>query len=73
MSWIIENMGTVVVGILLAAIVIAIIIRLVKNKKAGKSGCGCQNCAMAGACHGASAENTEKMADDIIRKIRENK
>lgn len=57
MSWIIDNLGTIVVGLLLAAIVTAIIIRQVKLKKAGKTscGCGCKNCAMAGACHNIKA------------------
>ncbi len=75
MSWIIENIGTIVICLLLVAIVSAIIIRLIKNKKAGKSscGCGCQSCAMAGACHAAGAEDMKKAEDEILRKIRENK
>ncbi len=74
MSWIIENIGTIVICLLLVAIVSAIIIRLIKNKKAGKSscGCGCQSCAMAGACHGASDADMKKAEDAILRKIREN-
>ena len=35
MSWMIDNLGTIVVGLLLAAVVTAITIRLIKNKKAG--------------------------------------
>ena len=33
MSWMIDNLGTIVVGLLLAAVVTAISIRLIKNKK----------------------------------------
>lgn len=75
MSWIIENMGTIVICLLLCAIVTAIIIRLIKNKKAGKSscGCGCQNCAMSGACHAAGDQDMKKAEEEILRKIRENK
>ncbi|MBQ9627067.1 MAG: FeoB-associated Cys-rich membrane protein [Treponema sp.] len=46
-------MGTIVVGFILIALVCAIILNLVKNKKRGKHSCGsgCAHCAMAGACH----------------------
>ena len=75
MSWMIDNLGTIVVGLLLAAVVIAIIIRQIKNKKAGSHSCGsgCQCCALAGTCHLADDKKTEKMADDIIRRIRKQK
>ncbi|MBQ3965212.1 MAG: FeoB-associated Cys-rich membrane protein [Treponema sp.] len=46
-------MGTFIVGIILVALVSAIIVSQVKNKKKGKSSCG-GNCAhCAAACHGA--------------------
>ena len=40
-------MGTIVIGSVLAAAVVAIILGLVKNKLRGKSscGCGCEHCA----------------------------
>lgn len=40
-------MGTIIVGSILAAAVVAIILRLVKNKVRGKSncGCGCEHCS----------------------------
>lgn len=52
-SWIIENWGTVVVGLLLAAALAAIIVNLVKNRRSGKSscGCGCADCPMSAGCH----------------------
>ena len=48
-----QNIGTIVVSVILALIVAFVIIRMIKNKKAGKSscGCGCENCAMANECH----------------------
>ena len=75
MSWMIDNLGTIVVGLLLAAVVTAIIIRQIKNKKARIHSCGsgCQCCALAGTCHLADDKETEKMADDIIRRIRNEK
>lgn len=73
MSWMIDNLGTIVVGLLLAAVVTAITIRLKKNKKAGKNscGCGCQSCAMAGACHSGNAKEMEAMEEEILRRIHE--
>ena len=46
-------MGTLIVGIILVAVVAAIIMSLFKNKKNGKSSCGnnCAHCAMSGSCH----------------------
>ena len=56
MSWIISNIGTIIVALALIAIVAAIILSVRKDKKAGKScscGCGCSSCAMKGHCHSA--------------------
>ena len=49
LQWIGENMGTIVVSIALIALVTGIVIRMRKDKKHGKSSCGC--CPMAGSCH----------------------
>ena len=48
-----ENMGTIVIGAILAAVVAAVIVHMVRNKKRGRSscGCGCSGCAMNGSCH----------------------
>ncbi|MBQ1284285.1 MAG: FeoB-associated Cys-rich membrane protein [Acutalibacteraceae bacterium] len=53
LDWIINNIGTVVVGALLAAAVAAVIIKLIKDKRAGKSSCGCNcsGCPMSDKCH----------------------
>lgn len=47
------TLGSFVVGAVLVLILTLIIVRMIKNKKAGKGGCscGCENCAMGGACH----------------------
>lgn len=46
-------MGTFFVATVLIALVALIIVKLIRDKRAGKSscGCGCQNCAMHGQCH----------------------
>ena len=43
-------MGTIVVALIVAAAVIAIIVRLVKGKKRGASCCGCDCCRAGKGC-----------------------
>ena len=47
------NLATILISIALIAVVAAIIVSMVRNRKKGKSNCGCNcaNCAMAGSCH----------------------
>ena len=54
MTWLMNNLSTIIVCIALGAVVVLIINKMIKDKKKGKSscGCGCSNCAMAGKCHG---------------------
>ena len=39
-SWIVDNLGTILITLVLIAVVAAIIRRLKKNKRAGKPSCG---------------------------------
>ena len=50
---IMANAGTIAVSLLLTGIVTAIVFRLRKDRKQGKSSCGgtCGCCPMAGSCH----------------------
>ena len=52
-QFITANIGTIVIALVVAGIVEAIIVSVVRDKKKGKSscGCGCENCAMKGQCH----------------------
>ena len=52
-------MGTLVVGLVLAAVVAAALHSILKNKRSGKSSCGgnCAHCASGGGCHGAALKN----------------
>ena len=52
-QWIGENAGTIVASIALIALVTGIVIRMRKDKKQGKSSCGCNCgcCPMSGSCH----------------------
>ena len=47
------NIGTIIVFIALAVIVGAIIYKMYRDKKQGKSSCGCScaSCPMANECH----------------------
>lgn len=53
MNWILENWGTLLVGGVVLAVVLAIVLRLIRNKKEGKTscGCGCEGCALRDKCH----------------------
>ena len=52
-AWIAENIGTILICLGLIAVVTAIIEKLIRDHKKGKSSCGCNcaHCAMAGSCH----------------------
>ena len=55
LEWLNNNLGTLLVGIVLLAVVCLSIRNLWKDKKQGKSscGCGCGSCPMHGTCHKA--------------------
>ncbi|MDR0812387.1 MAG: FeoB-associated Cys-rich membrane protein [Oscillospiraceae bacterium] len=59
MSFLAENIGTIVIGLVVAAIVAAIIIKTVRDKRAGRSSCscGCSGCSSAADC-GAGKSGT---------------
>lgn len=52
-GFITENIGTIVVSIIVILIVSSIVIKLYNDKKAGKTscGCGCENCQNSPYCH----------------------
>lgn len=51
--WIQSNLGTIIISMILLVLVGLAVRSLVREKKSGRSscGCGCANCAMAGKCH----------------------
>ncbi|MBQ6442953.1 MAG: FeoB-associated Cys-rich membrane protein [Lachnospiraceae bacterium] len=53
-AWISENLGTIIVTIILVAAVAGIIYKLIKDKRQGKSCCGgsCTQCKACGRCPG---------------------
>ena len=58
-GWIAENLGTIGISILLVILVVDIIIKMINDKKQGKSSCGgnCAHCNMCAACR-QKAEQT---------------
>ena len=60
-EWIREQLPTILVSLVLVAAVAAAVAGMVRDRRKGKTscGCGCAHCAMRGACHGA-ADRTER-------------
>ena len=54
MTWLSQNLGTIIVLMILAAVVAGIVYSMVKNRKKGKSSCGCNCscCSTGDACPG---------------------
>ena len=65
-KWLTENISTVIIAVILLAVLTAIAVRLIRNKKQGKSscGCGCKNCALSGKCRCAPSESAAKQKPD---------
>lgn len=62
-SFIAENWGTILVGIILLCIIFGVVRVMVRDKKKGKSlscqgSCGC--CPNGSLCHGGKADNQLK-------------
>ena len=60
LHWISANLGTIVIAGVLLAVIVLISIQLIRDKKKGKSSCGCHcaHCAMAGQCHGGAKQHS---------------
>lgn len=56
LTWLAGNIGTIIVCAVLIVIVALIVANMIRNKKKGKSscGCGCSNCPMSGSCHSSN-------------------
>ena len=53
LQWRANYWVTLTIALVLAAVVTLIVVKLVKDRKRGKTSCGCNcaHCAMAGSCH----------------------
>ncbi len=54
LDFIVDNLGTILITVVLVTILAAIAVKLVRDKRKGKSSCGgnCAHCALGGSCHG---------------------
>ena len=61
-TWIANNIWTIVICVVLLAVIGLAVRSLVRDKKKGKSSCGCNcaHCAMAGACHGQKEQEHDE-------------
>ncbi|MCC8074717.1 MAG: FeoB-associated Cys-rich membrane protein [Clostridiales bacterium] len=64
-AWLTANAGTIVVGLILLAIVAAILRGMLRDRKQGKHSCGggCAGCPHAcggGSCHAAAPGMTDR-------------
>ncbi len=53
MEFLLQNLGTIIVGAILALVLVAAFMKIRKDKKNGKGcgcGCGCSGCPSAGMC-----------------------
>ena len=58
MAWIIENIGSILVGAMLLGLVALLIASSIKSKKKGGGcGCGCSECSLKGVCHKDESTN----------------
>ncbi len=53
MNWLAQNIGTILITLALAGGVALICAYLIRQRKKGRSSCGCNcaSCAMRGKCH----------------------
>ena len=53
LNWLAENIGTILISLGLLAIVAAIVLHMVHQKRQGKTSCTCDcaNCPSHGHCH----------------------
>jgi len=60
LEWLYANWANILILMLVGALIALAVISMIRDKKAGKSSCGCNcaKCAMAGKCH--SAVKTKK-------------
>lgn len=56
LEWLCANWPSLLVGAAVLALVVLAVIRIVRDKKKGRSscGCGCAGCPMSGSCHSAN-------------------
>lgn len=62
LTWIMDNMATLIISVVLIIMVAAVVASMVRSKRKGKSscGCGCSGCAMSGVCHQGKSDTPRR-------------
>ncbi|MBO4748285.1 MAG: FeoB-associated Cys-rich membrane protein [Clostridiales bacterium] len=60
MAWLTDNLGTIIISLILLVVVGLVIYKMISDKRKGKSSCGC-NC---GSCPSSSICHSRKSQDD---------
>jgi len=57
-EWFSNNIGTIVVAVIVFGLFIGLVVKFYFDKKRGKlsCGCGCEDCAMKNKCHNKNAK-----------------
>ena len=61
LDFFVNNLGTLLAGVIVLAVVILVIVKLIRDKKKGKIACGCDcgHCAASAGCHHDAAQHQE--------------
>ena len=63
MTFLMENLSTVIIGLILAGVVYLVVRKMIRDRREGK-GCGypggCAGCGGASMCHGGQRPGREK-------------
>lgn len=59
LDWITQNLSTILIALGVILLCLAIVQKMIRDKKKGKSGCGCgcSGCAMSHMCHTQNSQN----------------
>lgn len=62
LTWLMENMATIIISAVLMIVVAVVIAGMVRNRKKGKSscGCGCASCPAGSSCAMNGVSHPEK-------------
>ena len=60
-DFIVNNIGSIIVGLAVLALLLLLTWKLISDKKKGKSSCGgaCTSCPNAGLCHGSCGRDEQ--------------
>ncbi|MBR5417052.1 MAG: FeoB-associated Cys-rich membrane protein [Clostridiales bacterium] len=53
MAWLTDNLGTIIISLILLVVVGLVIYKMISDKRKGKSSCGCNcgSCPSSSICH----------------------